>query len=142
MIDFVRLESLRKTYDGPVTALDGVTTGIAAGSFTAALGPSGSGKSTLLQCAAGLGPAETHDRPDALSAGQRQRVALARALVTEPAVIFADEPTGALDPRSAREVLARPRSVVDQYGRTVVMVTHDPVAASYADTVVSRGSMS
>ncbi|GAA3455142.1 ABC transporter ATP-binding protein [Dactylosporangium matsuzakiense] len=210
MTDVVRLESLRKIYDGPVTALDGVTVGFPAGSFTAVMGPSGSGKSTLLQCAAGLDrptagrvfidgaeltaagdtamakfrrrrvgfvfqdynllPALTveqnvrlplrlagrrpdpgaisgvlaqlgladrrHDRPESLSGGQRQRVAVARALVAEPAVIFADEPTGALDLRSAREVLTLLRSVVDDHRRTVVMVTHDPVAAAYADTVV------
>ncbi|MFI5911821.1 ABC transporter ATP-binding protein [Dactylosporangium sp. NPDC051541] len=210
MTDVVRLESLRKTYGPTVTALDGVTVGFPAGSFTAVMGPSGSGKSTLLQCAAGLDrptsgrvfidgaeltatgdtamtkfrrrrvgfvfqdynllPALTveqnvrlplrlagqkpnrqtisgvltqlgladrrHDRPEALSGGQRQRVAVARALVTEPAVIFADEPTGALDLRSARDVLGLLRSVVDRHGRTVVMVTHDPVAASYADTVM------
>jgi putative ABC transport system ATP-binding protein len=77
-----------------------------------------------------------HDRPEQLSGGQRQRVAVARALVTEPAVIFADEPTGALDMRSAREVLTLLRAVVHEHGRTVVMVTHDPVAAAYADSVV------
>ena len=76
------------------------------------------------------------DRPEKLSGGQRQRVAVARALVTEPAVIFADEPTGALDLRSAQEVLALLRAVVHQYGRTVVMVTHDPMAAAYADSVL------
>ena len=71
-----------------------------------------------------LGPGERlHDRPEQLSGGQRQRVAVARALVTEPAVIFADEPTGALDLRSAREVLTLLRAVVHQHGRTVVMVT-------------------
>jgi putative ABC transport system ATP-binding protein len=210
MTDAVRLESLHKTYDGPVTALDGVTAAFAAGTFTAVMGPSGSGKSTLLQCAAGLDrptagrvfiddaeltatkdsamtkfrrrrvgfvfqdynllPALTveqnvvlplrlagrradrrhcralleqlglgerlHDRPERLSGGQRQRVAVARALVTEPAVIFADEPTGALDMSSAREVLALLRAVVREHGRTVVMVTHDPVAAAYAESVL------
>jgi len=74
--------------------------------------------------------------PGELSGGQQQRVAIARALVTRPAVIFADEPTGALDTRTARDVLGLLRGAVDHAGQTVVMVTHDPVAASYADRVV------
>lgn len=209
----LRLVKVTRTYgsgDTAVTALDGVTLGLARGTFTAVMGPSGSGKSTLLQCAAGLdrpdsgivmvdgaeltgsGEAELTrfrrgrvgfvfqqynlldtltvaqntvlplklagrrvdrkrarevltavglgDRlghlPGQLSGGQRQRVAIARALVTEPRVIFADEPTGALDTRSAREVLRLLREAVRVHGRTVVMVTHDPVAASYADSVL------
>jgi putative ABC transport system ATP-binding protein len=208
MTDAVRVESLYKTYEGGVTALDGVTASFAAGTFTAVMGPSGSGKSTLLQCAAGLDvptagrvfidgaeltatkdtartkfrrsrvgfifqeynliPSLTvhqnvllplrlagqrardtrpvlerlglgdraQELPERLSGGQRQRVAVARALITEPAVVFADEPTGALDMRSAREVLGLLRAVVHEYGRTVVMVTHDPVAAAHADSVV------
>ncbi|MFG2468651.1 ABC transporter ATP-binding protein [Streptomyces canus] len=83
----------------------------------------------------GLGDRLGH-RPDQLSGGQRQRVAIARALVTDPRVIFADEPTGALDTRSARDVLRLLQDAVRVHGRTVVMVTHDPVAASYADSVV------
>ncbi|GAA4952764.1 ABC transporter ATP-binding protein [Uniformispora flossi] len=83
----------------------------------------------------GLGDRAKH-RPGQLSGGQQQRVAIARALVTRPDVLFADEPTGALDTRTGREVLALLREVVDQYGHTVVMVTHDPVAASYADRVL------
>ncbi|OXS30615.1 ABC transporter ATP-binding protein [Streptomyces sp. XY006] len=83
----------------------------------------------------GLGDRLGH-RPGQLSGGQRQRVAIARALVAEPRVIFADEPTGALDSRSARDVLGLLRQSVRVHGRTVVMVTHDPVAASYADTVL------
>ena len=74
--------------------------------------------------------------PSALSGGQQQRVAIARALVAEPAVVLADEPTGALDSTTAREVLGLLRGSVDEMGQTVVMVTHDPVAASYADRVV------
>ncbi|MFP3991560.1 ABC transporter ATP-binding protein [Streptomyces sp. E11-3] len=210
----LRLVSVSKTYgssdENAVTALDRVSLGLRAGTFTAVMGPSGSGKSTLLQCAAGLdrpdggmvvvdgeemtGGSEAaltkfrrrrigfvfqqynllptltveqnttlplklarrridkerareiltqvglgdrlNHRPDELSGGQRQRVAIARALVTEPSVIFADEPTGALDTRSARDVLRLLQEAVRTHGRTVVMVTHDPVAASYADSVV------
>jgi putative ABC transport system ATP-binding protein len=75
-------------------------------------------------------------RPAQLSGGQQQRVAIARALVTQPEVIFADEPTGALDTVTAGEVLGLLRHAVERFGATVVMVTHDPVAASYADHVV------
>ncbi|MGK5554958.1 ABC transporter ATP-binding protein [Actinomadura kijaniata] len=213
MEEALRLEAVRRVYGGDgnrVTALDGVSLALPAGSFTAVMGPSGSGKSTLLQCAAGLdrptegrvyvdgaelaGGSEAaltrfrrerigfvfqrfnllptltvmqnvtlplklagrridrrrarsvlervglgdrlHHRPAELSGGQQQRVAIARALVTEPKVVFADEPTGALDTRSAREVLALLQESVRVYGRTVVMVTHDPVAASHADQVL------
>jgi len=83
----------------------------------------------------GLGD-RVHHRPGALSGGQQRRVAIARALVTDPAVVLADEPTGALDSRTAHEVLALLRSCVDDLAQTVVMVTHDPVAAAYADAVV------
>lgn len=82
----------------------------------------------------GLGSRAGH-RPTELSGGQQQRVALARALVTRPEVLFGDEPTGALDSRTGREVLELLRSMADG-GQTVIMVTHDPVAASYADRVV------
>ncbi|GAB3809885.1 ABC transporter ATP-binding protein [Kribbella italica] len=75
-------------------------------------------------------------RPGELSGGQQQRVAIARALVARPAVIFADEPTGALDTQTAADVLDLLREPVRSQGQTVIMVTHDPVAASYADQVV------
>ncbi|WUI00727.1 ABC transporter ATP-binding protein [Spirillospora sp. NBC_00431] len=83
----------------------------------------------------GLGKRAGH-RPAELSGGQQQRVAIARALITRPAVVFGDEPTGALDLSTGREVLTLLREVVDTLGQTLVMVTHDPVAASYADRVL------
>ena len=209
----VTLRDVRKVHgrgDGAVVALDGVSVGIAPGSFTALMGPSGSGKSTFLNVAAGLDrptsgtvalgdtelaglserrltilrrerigfvfqafnllPSLTvaqnialplrldgrrlrrstvrevaarvgleqrlRDRPSQLSGGQQQRVAIARALITRPEVVFADEPTGALDTHTGRDVLELLRELVDEDGRTVVMVTHDPVAAAYADRVM------
>src|SRR3954454_12257 len=209
----VALRDVRKVYgegDGAVVALDGISVGLAQGSFTAIMGPSGSGKSTFLHMAAGLdrptagtvtlgdvGLAKLSERkltilrrerigfvfqafnllpsltvaqntalplrlagrrlkrsqirdaaarvglderlrhhPSQLSGGQQQRVAIARALVTRPEVVFADEPTGALDTRTGRGVLALLRQVVDEEGHTVVMVTHDPVAAAHADSVI------
>ena len=75
-------------------------------------------------------------RPSELSGGQQQRVAVARALVSRPAVVFADEPSGNLDSKSSGEVLALLRHAVDDFGQTVVMVTHDAHAASFADRLV------
>jgi putative ABC transport system ATP-binding protein len=75
-------------------------------------------------------------RPAELSGGQQQRIAVARALAGRPEVIFADEPTGNLDSRSSAEILAFLRQVVDDFGQTIVMVTHDPTAAAYAQRVV------
>ena len=209
----VALRDVRKVHgrgDGEVVALDGVSVGLPAGSFTAIMGPSGSGKSTFLHVAAGLDRATSgtvalagtdlgglserkltilrrervgfvfqafnlmpsltvtqnialplrldgrrprrsdvrevaarvglddrlRHRPAQLSGGQQQRVAIARALVTRPEVVFADEPTGALDSRTGRGVLALLREVVDVDGHTVVMVTHDPAAAAHADRVI------
>ncbi len=78
-------------------------------------------------------------KPSELSGGQQQRVACARALASRPAIIFADEPTGNLDSRSGAEVLGFLRRSVDEFGQTIVMVTHDPNAASYAQRVVFLG---
>jgi putative ABC transport system ATP-binding protein len=75
-------------------------------------------------------------RPSELSGGQQQRVAVARALASQPTIIFADEPTGNLDSRTGAEILAFMRLAVRELGQTIVMVTHDPVAAAYADRVV------
>ncbi|SDI24490.1 putative ABC transport system ATP-binding protein [Sinosporangium album] len=91
-------------------------------------------RTTELLTRVGLGNLSSR-RPDQLSGGQKQRVAVARALITDPDIVFADEPTGALDIRSAREVLRLMRDLAD-HGQTTIMVTHDPVAASYSDAVL------
>ncbi|MFH9983828.1 ABC transporter ATP-binding protein [Streptomyces sp. NPDC017179] len=98
------------------------------------VGRGADGRARAALAAVGLAD-RADDRPAQLSGGQQQRVAVARALVTEPDVVFADEPTGALDPVTAAEVLALLRHAADD-GRTVVMVTHDPVAAAWADEAV------
>ncbi len=85
--------------------------------------------------AVGLGDRRAH-RPSEMSGGQQQRVAVARALITRPAVVFGDEPTGNLDSVSSREILDLMRQAVDDLGQTIVMVTHDPSAATFADRVV------
>ena len=85
--------------------------------------------------AVGLQPRLRH-KPAELSGGQQQRVAVARALASKPDLIFADEPTGNLDSRAGAEVLGFMRRSVDDFGQTIVMVTHDPVAASYADRIL------
>ena len=85
--------------------------------------------------AVGIRDRLTH-RPNELSGGQQQRVAVARALASKPAIVFADEPTGNLDSVSGAEVLGLLRKTVDDFGQTIVMVTHDPVAASYTDRVI------
>jgi putative ABC transport system ATP-binding protein len=95
------------------------------------------GRATVRDALAAVGLADrARHRPGELSGGQQQRVAIARALVVAPHVLFADEPTGALDSATGRDVLRLVRSTVDDRGQTVVMVTHDPLAASFADRVV------
>ena len=85
--------------------------------------------------AVGLGDRLSH-KPNELSGGQQQRVAVARALASRPMIVFADEPTGNLDSQSSAEVMRLLRRSVDHFGQTIVMVTHDPVAAAYTDRVV------
>ena len=84
----------------------------------------------------GLEDRRTH-RPSELSGGQQQRVAVARALVSKPTVVFADEPTGNLDSKASSDVLRLLRQAVDDFGQTVIMVTHDPVAAAHADRLIT-----
>ncbi len=84
----------------------------------------------------GLDDRRTH-RPSELSGGQQQRVAVARALVSKPAVVFADEPTGNLDSKASEDVFRLLRQAVDEFGQTVIMVTHDPAAAAHADRLIT-----
>ena len=84
----------------------------------------------------GLEDRRTH-RPSELSGGQQQRVSVARALVSKPAVVFADEPTGNLDSKASEDVLRLLRQAVDEFGQTVIMVTHDPSAAAHADRLIT-----
>ncbi|MFJ9691814.1 ABC transporter ATP-binding protein [Kitasatospora sp. NPDC101183] len=94
-------------------------------------------RAEIHQALAAVGLAErARHLPSQLSGGQQQRVAVARALITRPKMLFADEPTGALDSTSSRDVLTLLRDLVDRDGQSTVMVTHDPVAASYADRVL------
>ncbi|GGO72016.1 ABC transporter ATP-binding protein [Nonomuraea cavernae] len=95
--------------------------------------PSGLVRAALAEV--GLADRAGH-RPSGLSGGEQQRVAIARALITRPAVVFADEPTGQLDTRVSRQILGMLRGLVDDRGQTMIMVTHDPVTASYADRVL------
>jgi putative ABC transport system ATP-binding protein len=95
----------------------------------------GAGRVDRLLEAVALSDRRTH-RPAELSGGQQQRVAVARALASEPAVIFADEPTGNLDSMTSQEILGLLRRAVDEFGQAVVMVTHDAVAAAVADRVI------
>ena len=152
--------------DTEVRALDSIDVEFGRAQYTAIMGPSGSGKSTLLHCIAGLdrltsGHAFLGDLDiSALSEKQLtevrrdrigfvfqaynliptlnalENITLPAALAGRPEVIFADEPTGNLDSRSSAEILTFMRDVVDNFGQTIVMVTHDPTAAAYADRVV------
>jgi putative ABC transport system ATP-binding protein len=92
-------------------------------------------KASAVLEAVGLGN-KLRSLPSQLSGGQQQRVALARALVTDPALILADEPTGNLDSRASDEIAALLRQIADQWNRAILMVTHDPRIAAYADRIV------
>ncbi|MEU6717031.1 ATP-binding cassette domain-containing protein [Nonomuraea sp. NPDC046802] len=116
-------------------ALRDVSIDFVSASFTAIMGPSGSGKTTMLQCAAG--PAQpTSGSVSIADTGITGMGELCRALITRLDVIFADEPTGALDSSTGQEILSLLRASVDELGQTVIMVTHEPTAAAHADRVL------
>ena len=121
-----------------VRAVDGVSLRVGEGDMVALYGPSGSGKTTLLLMVAtllerlGLGARLEH-RAEMLSMGERQRVMIARALSTGPRLLLADEPTGSLDTQRGREVLELLRELSRERGVAIVLVSHDPMAARYAD---------
>ena len=154
----LKTENLKKSYgkgSGVVNALQNINIEIEKGSFVSIMGKSGSGKSTLLHILSGilsptsgqvylesyyisliksLGIETLLDRyPATLSGGQQQRVAIARALIHKPAIVFADEPTGNLDEETTLEVMKLLTVVQKTYKQTIVVVTHDPEIASYAN---------
>ncbi|WP_328787966.1 MULTISPECIES: ABC transporter ATP-binding protein [unclassified Streptomyces] len=157
----VELRTVSKTYrhgPEPVVGLDRVSLVCPFGVFTAIMGPAGSGKSTLLRSVAGLERADSGQvRVDGTALGSLDEAeltalrnkkigyvagpavgarAVAQTLAALPAVFLADEPTGALDAVSSRQVLTMMRNVTDDAGRAVVMATSDPTAAAYADQVI------
>ena len=135
-MNILEVQDLCKTYgkgEAAVQALRHATFSVRKGEFIAIIGESGSGKSTLLNV---LGLTERrHHLPSQLSGGQQQRVAIGRALVTRPALILADEPTGNLDSKNSQEVLALLQTMSAKYQQTILMITHNKNHASAADRI-------
>src|SRR6266851_2338661 len=162
MVDVREVRKVYRRDAEELTVLDGIDLQVPAGEFVALMGPSGSGKTTLLNLIAGIdrptsgqvvvagtdvarlseraltalkvvGLADRSGHyPRQLSGGQEQRVAIARAIVGDPSVLVADEPTGDLDAKSAEDILALMETLNRDFHKTIVMVTHDPRAASRA----------
>ncbi len=149
-MNLLDVKALCKTYgsgETAVHALKNASFSAPKGEFVAIVGESGSGKSTLLNLLGGLDVLNLKQRrnhlPSQLSGGQQQRVAIGRALMTRPALILADEPTGNLDSQNSAEVIALLREASRTYEQTIVMITHNRAIAQSADRVlqVSDGTL-
>ena len=134
---FLEIKDLKKGFgsgDSRTEVLRGIDFSVEKGEFCVLLGPSGSGKSTLLNIIGGI--EHRHKLPNQLSGGQQQRTAIGRAIVKNPDILLCDEPTGALDYNTSKEILRLIEQVNQKYGNTIIMVTHNDAIKNMADRVV------
>ena len=153
MNEMIRLRDVNKTYDGavPLHVLKGINLDVFKGELVSIMGASGSGKSTLfyqgvsrkkrnklaMEQLEKMGLADrAHHLPGELSGGQKQRVAIARAMITNPSIILADEPTGALDSKTSHDVMGIFRELNEVDGKTIIIVTHDPGVAAQTNRLI------